>query len=261
MCFTKQIFILACTVLALAVPGRSAPIVLNASFELDVLSSPFFGNAGTVQNWTHGGPGDGPHWAIGYSDGGGSITTAGAGNQFVTMGGGGTVGTGTWSQTVSGFTVNQQYILSFMLAGEVTSDNSLVTAEMIGIGTTQQNFAAPPSLSVNYWRTWQTFNMQFTADSITEQIFFTSTTIHDVGLDNVGISLVTGTPEPATWGMLSAGLAALACGFIKTATAGLALCNCPEQALHLTPVTWSLAAPVPLTARSLSSGSADAYMA
>jgi len=205
-------FVLACGVAVIASPAWSAPVVQNPSFETNVLASPFDGDATTVPNWVHGGVGDGPHWAIGYSDVGGSITTAGQGNQFVTMGGGGTPGTGSWSQNVSGFTVNAQYILSFMLAGETTADsNQVVTAEIIDGGTQQQNFTAPASASVNYWRTWQTFNMTFTANATTEQLFFKSTTIHDVGLDNVSITqVVTGAPEPGTCVLFGAGIAAFA---------------------------------------------------
>src|SRR5579884_3995108 len=100
--------------------------IQNASFESTVVSGD--GPASTVPGWTHTGGGDGPHWAVGYSDGGGSITTAGQGSQFVTMGGGGSVGTATWSQTVSGFNIGEVYTLSFMLAGEHSGDtNQVVT--------------------------------------------------------------------------------------------------------------------------------------
>jgi Protein of unknown function (DUF642)/PEP-CTERM motif len=193
-----------------AVSSWSAPVVQNPSFELNVLTMAmgFEGDATTVPNWTHTGAGDGPHWAIGFADGGGSITTAGEGNQFVTMGGGGAMsGTGTWSQNVSGFIVGVQYVLSFMLAAETTTDlNQVVTAAIIDSGTQQQNFTAPAT-PANYWRTWQTFNLKFTANATTEQILFSSTTLHDVGLDNVSI---TQAPEPGTCALFGAGLAALA---------------------------------------------------
>jgi len=45
----------------------------------------------------------------------------------------------------------------------------------------------------------------------TETIQFSSTTIHDVGLDNVAINAVqAGVPEPGTLGLLGAGIVALA---------------------------------------------------
>src|SRR5204863_8912166 len=99
---------------------------------------------------------------------------------FVSMGGGDSVGTGTWSQNVSGFTVGLRYTLSFMLAGEDTGLFWPVTAEIIDTSIQSQNFQAPPS-SATYWRNWQTFNMTFTANAATEQVFFTSTTQFDVG--------------------------------------------------------------------------------
>ena len=73
-----------------ALSGWSAPIVQNSSFEAVQISSPFSSaNPADIPNWTKSGAlGDGLLWAIGYVDSGGSITVAGDGNQFVTMGGG-----------------------------------------------------------------------------------------------------------------------------------------------------------------------------
>ena len=192
----------------LSVPAWSLPVVLNGSFEQNVLASPFFGNAATVSNWTFAGVGDGPHWAVGYVDGSGSVTVAGAGNQFVTMGGGGTVGTGTWSQLVSGFTIGQSYRLTFMLASETGADtNQVVSASILGVAS--QNFVAPVS-GANYWRNWGAFGLDFTAQNASETVQFSSTTVRDVGLDNVGISQNGGVPEPASWGLMGAGIGLLA---------------------------------------------------
>src|SRR5437879_2265649 len=132
---------------ALAVSGWSAPIVLNPSFEAVQIASPFLSsNPADVPNWTHAGPvGDALLWAIGYHDSGGSITVAGAGNQFVTMGGGFQAsGTGSWSQSISGFTIGLAYNLSFMLAGECsTCGNQVVTAKATGATTTMNNYTDP----------------------------------------------------------------------------------------------------------------------
>jgi hypothetical protein len=198
----------------LIVPAWCGPVVLNPSFELDVLGSPFIGGAATVQNWTYTvGPNGGttlPHWAVGYADSGGSVTTAGQGNEFVSMGSGNsTFGSGifsSWSQNVSGFTIGLPYVLSFMLAGQGTQLFWPLTAQIIDTSTQSQNFRAPPSSS-NYFRTWQTFTMTFTANAATEQVLFTSPTAGNVGLDNVSI---TQAPEPGTWSLLGAGIAALA---------------------------------------------------
>ena len=98
-----------------------------------------------------------------------------------------------------------------MLAGECsTCGSQVVRAKATGVTTTMNDFNAPIP-SVNYWRNWQTFNLLFTADAVTEMISFSSTTQFDVGLDRVNIAEVpSGVPEPATWGLFSVGAAALA---------------------------------------------------
>lgn len=205
--------IVVMTFVAFSLSAWAAPIVTNGSFESIVLSSPFDDqNPADVTGWAHsgacGGGSDGCFWAIGYSDGGGSITVAGAGRQFVTMGGGfSAVGSSTWSQAVSGFTIGGVYALNFMLAGEGTfSGTQIVTAKAQGIGSTMNNFTAPLSPS-NYWRNWQPFSLQFTADATTETISFSSTTQFDVGLDNVIISQ-SSVPEPGSLGLMAMGLVA-----------------------------------------------------
>jgi hypothetical protein len=198
---------------ALALPGWSAPIVQNPSFEAVQIGSPFLSsNPADIPNWTHTGTvGDALLWAIGYSDTGGSITVAGAGRQFVTIGGGfESAGTGSWSQSITGFTIGQAYNLSFMLAGECsTCGAQVVTARATGVTTIMNNYTAPIP-DVNYWRTWQAFSLPFIADATTEAISFSSTTRFDVGLDNVNVSqAISGVPEPATWGLFGVGAAAI----------------------------------------------------
>ena len=213
---STRYLILSGMLVVVAVSGWSDPIVQNGSFEQDVLGSPFFGDATTVANWGHAqsAPGDGPHWAVGYADGAGTVTTAGEGNEFVTMGGGGSVQTELWFQNVSGFTVGSQYDLSFMLAGETTSNvNQIVIAKVTdGNGLSTAGAFVAPTTSANYWQTWRGFDLIFVATTDTEQISFTSTTINDVGLDNVAIALANSAavPEPGTFGLLGTGIAALA---------------------------------------------------
>lgn len=106
------------------------PVVLNSSFEQDVLSSPYIGTQATVPDWTYTGPETDVHYAVGYSDSGGNVTTAGQGNEFVVLGDGFASGGGvaaTWSQDVSGFTVGAEYVLSFMTAGETIGENIVDT--------------------------------------------------------------------------------------------------------------------------------------
>jgi hypothetical protein len=58
-------------------------------------------------------------WRVGYNDCCGSITVAGEGEQFVTLGGGFTgVGQGHWLQTIVGLTPGADYELRFMMANE-----------------------------------------------------------------------------------------------------------------------------------------------
>src|SRR6516165_7972580 len=97
------------------------PVVLNASFEAVQIGPPFYSsNLADIPNWNHTGSiGDQALWAVGYSDGGGSITTAGDGNQFVTMGGGYFVpGSSSFDQLVAGFTPGNAYTLTFKMASE-----------------------------------------------------------------------------------------------------------------------------------------------
>lgn len=198
---------------ALAASGWSAPIVQNPSFEAVQITSPFdSANPADVPNWTHTGTvGDALIWAIGYSDSGGSVTVAGDGKQFVTMGGGPVTGSGTWTQSVSGFTIGLAYNLSFMLAGECsTCGSQVVTAKATGVTSTTNNYNAPIP-NANYWQTWQAFSLPFIADATTEAISFSSTTQFDVGLDNVNVAqVISGVPEPATWSLFGVGVAAMA---------------------------------------------------
>ena len=76
----------------------------NGDFEMPVLGPPYSSNLNNVPGWVHSGsPGDDLLWAVGYFDQGGSITTAGHGKQFVTMGGGFFgFGSARWSTTMTG---------------------------------------------------------------------------------------------------------------------------------------------------------------
>jgi hypothetical protein len=78
------------TVSAFTIGEAAAQSVTNGSFEAVPIGSPYVSvNPADIPGWTHTGTvGDGLLWAIGYSYGGGSITTAGSGSQFVTLGGG-----------------------------------------------------------------------------------------------------------------------------------------------------------------------------
>src|ERR1022692_1577776 len=114
---------LAVTIVVVSLLGTGAafagPIITNGSFEAVQIGSPFSSaNPADIPGWTHGGsPGDALLWAVGYADGKGNITTADAGNQFVTLGGGfDRPGTADWSTTITGLTPTDTYVLSFMIA-------------------------------------------------------------------------------------------------------------------------------------------------
>jgi hypothetical protein len=89
--------------------ARGGNLVTNGSFEAVQIGPPFVSsNPADIPGWTRtGAAGDGSLWAIGYVDGGGSVTVAGAGNQFVTLGSGfdNPPAFAAWSQTLTGLTV------------------------------------------------------------------------------------------------------------------------------------------------------------
>jgi hypothetical protein len=196
--------------ITVAITAKAVPVVLNPSFESVQIGSPFSSsNPADVPNWTHTGTvGDGLLWGIGYTDSFGSITTAGQGNQFVTMGGGsdanrnGVIGTGSWSQTITGFTPLVPYTLSFMMASELVGvSQSIGVSFLSGSLTPGQTFSAAAP-SANYWTDWETKSLTFipTATSVTLQ--FSATTGFDVGLDNVQITNAVGAPDAGSSALL-----------------------------------------------------------
>jgi hypothetical protein len=202
----KALFVLTTFLMLSAVTPSQAQTVLNPSFEAVQIGSPFFSsNLANIPNWTHTGVlGDGPLWHVGYADGGGSITVAGDGNQFVTMGGGGGVGTAAFQQVVSGFTPGQTYTLSFMMASESTPISQSITVDFpTGSPTAPLVFSAAVA-PANYWRGWETKTMNFLANNSSVTLEFTATTAQDVGLDNVSVKLaVIPTPEPGALSLLA----------------------------------------------------------
>lgn len=203
---------LAAAVLGFASMGASAAnLVTNGSFEDPVIGWPYY-SAVTPTGWSKSGSvGDASIWRVGYVDGGGSITVAGEGMQFVTMGGGylGS-GTTTWSQDVGGLSAGTAYQLDFKIAAEgICCGTQSVVVDFVGSGTAAQTFTAA-STSSNYWRDWTDEGMTFVADDSTVTIRFTYTGRYDMGLDDVRVAVV---PEPATYALVLAGL-----GLIGAAT-------------------------------------------
>jgi len=189
----------------LAGPSRSQEFAVNGDFEAVQIGSPFFStNTADIPSWTHTGiVGDALIWKIGYSDSGGSITVAGSGNQFVTMGGGGTVGSGQWNQTLVGLTPGSLYDLTFKMASESTGFGQSLTVDFTsGSSTGAQAFSAAVS-PANYWRDWESKSMQFLATGSSVGLRFSATTVEDVGLDSVSVRAApTATPEPGSVALL-----------------------------------------------------------
>jgi hypothetical protein len=142
-------------------------------------------------------------WRLGYSDGGGtaivngqpvtlppgSITVAGDGQQFVTMGGGFEgVGTASWQQVVSGLTPGGTYILTFKMASENTALAQSITVDFpMGSAMPSQAFTAAAA-PADYWMDWESKSMTFVANAASVEVRFSTTTQFDVGLDDVSIN-------------------------------------------------------------------------
>src|SRR5215472_16874277 len=141
---TRIALLLFLTTVVLAPAGFANAVIANGSFEATQIGFPFLSsNPADIPGWTHGGDaGDALLWHVGYSDLGGTITTAGQGNQFVTMGGGfGAVGTADWSTMITGLVVGDSYALTFMTASETTTvPQSLTVSFLSGSSTGAQLF-------------------------------------------------------------------------------------------------------------------------
>jgi PEP-CTERM motif len=190
----------------LAASAFAQPSIPNPSFEGVQIGSPFLSaNPADIPGWTHGGsPGDALLWHLGYSDGGGTVYVTGAGNQFVTMGGGCCTvpGSASWTTTITGLTGGTTYVLGFMSSAETYYYPQTGT---VTVDTTSMNFTPPNNFSPDYWGLWSQYYMDFTAGGPTATLTFSVNNIsQDMGLDNVTIRAAT--PEPGTLVMLGSGL-------------------------------------------------------
>src|SRR5258708_35950156 len=180
----------ATVLLLLLVPAAFAQSVTNGSFEAVQIASTASRSAGDIPGWVHSGsPGDALLLRVGYSDGGGSVTTPGQGNQFVTMGGGsGVAGSADWSTMITGLTPGSSYVLSFMTSTETSLPQTMTVSFTAGSSTAAQAFT-PPLSSANYWRTWVTEHYVFVATASSATVDFVVTNqAQDMGLDNVSVA-------------------------------------------------------------------------
>src|SRR5260370_28531830 len=211
----------ATVVLFLLVPAAFAQSITNGSFESVQIAPTLSTNPADMPGWTHTGTvGDALRWRVGYVDGGGSVTTAGAGNQFVTLGGGfSATGSADWSSIITGLTTGTMYDLSFMTATELGTGipQTMTVSFSSGSSTAPQSFTSPLS-SANYWRTWVTQHYFFvpTASSATVH-FSVSNQQYDMGLDNVSVAPAV-SAAPATTYTNDTNIADFTSGIITYAT-------------------------------------------
>ncbi|MBV9502559.1 MAG: PEP-CTERM sorting domain-containing protein [Acidobacteriaceae bacterium] len=210
--------------LILSAAAWADPVIVNGSFEATQIGTPFVSsNPADIPGWTHSGTtGDGLLWAIGYSDSGGSVTTAGAGRQFVTLGGGFFAsGTADWATTITGLISGNRYVLSFMTATELGTGiepggpQTMTVTFLSGSSTASQSFTSPDSPAA-YWRLWLAQHDTFVATSSSAVVDFSVTNQqYDMGLDNVSVSSApTTVPEPSGLLLLGSGVIGLA-GFAQ----------------------------------------------
>lgn len=213
--------IVGCLAISICSSAWGNPIVVNGSFETPILPPPYFAKSvpaltnappgtidvTTVPGWTYtyqgGGYGNALLWRVGYSDGFGSVTTAGEGQQFATLGGGaqdktGIAGSGSLSQTISGFTIGANYVLGFKMAAEGPISGALSLTLSDDSSISSQTFTADPGGTPNYWMNWQTRQVTFTANSSDITINFSVTNQpFNVGLDDITLAVGPPTPTPA----------------------------------------------------------------
>ncbi len=204
----------AATIAALVTGEAAAQSVQNGSFEAVQIGSPFFStNPTDIPGWTHTGTvGDALLWGIGYSDGGGSVTVAGDGKQFITLGGGFlTSGSAAWSTDITDLTPGKTYDLNFKIAfegGDTPLSSQVMTVGFSsGSSTASSTFTAPAN-SFNYWNIWLPETKVFSATGTSATVDFSVTNqINDMGLDAVSVTTPSAIPEPSTWAMLLLGFA------------------------------------------------------
>src|ERR1039457_7135504 len=203
----------ALAILAVPMLALADPIVTNGSFEADTFASSGtlgLGCQNTLTGWVaHCSPDSTYPWGLPNTN----TYSAGPtpyGNQWVILGDYG--GDGSWiEQAVSGFTVDQSYTLSFALASEQPGGggSTICVSFTAGSCATGTDFSAPLR-GANYWDTWGTDTLVFTATAPTMTIHFEgvpTAVAYDGGLDNVQILGGTSTvPEPATWTFMGLGL-------------------------------------------------------
>lgn len=199
-----------------AVLTSADPVITNGSFEAVQITTPFSSNPADIPGWIHTGDvGDALLWSATFPQccGGTNTAKAGDGNQFVTMGGGfGPFGSSAWSQTISGLTIGQAYVISFMMAAEGETPTQQLTVDMTsGSSSPAETFTSPVTNTL-FWQNWGSDQYTFLAGASSATVQFSVTHQQfDVGLDAVSIAPATATtPEPGSLTLLGLALLGLA---------------------------------------------------
>ncbi len=137
----------------------------------------------------------------------------GIGSQFMALDGDSAV-RGALEQNITGLVNGQTYTLTFDWAADQLADRSGTTTEslLVSLGSHSQSTVTLTQLS-DTASLWYAVTMHFTAtDGPNEVLSFLSMGTPDgqppmALLDNV--SLTNGVPEPATWGLMLVGVAAV----------------------------------------------------
>ena len=147
---------------------------------------------------------------------GGPFGNNNQGCQFATLGGPGDEpgGGSALAQTLSGFTVGNSYVLSWLQSSEFT-EGDWVNASIIGAGVLSQDFNSNPYPGGGqFWFGWQTMTFPYVADAATLTFQFhraeTRGFFSEPGIDAFGIADASQPiPEPSTSLLLAAGLAGI----------------------------------------------------